>query len=229
MTDCPCPLCASPETLPFHRDARRPYLRCPQCALVFVPGAFHVDAATEKAQYDLHENALDDPRYRQFLARLAGPVLTRVPAGSRGLDVGCGPAPLLARMLEEGGITMRVFDPYYAPDETVWTLPPHDLVTASEVVEHFRDPAAAFARLFAAVRPGGVLAVMTRRLKATTPREFADWHYIRDPTHIAFYATETFEWIADRQRAVPEFIDDDVVVFTTDAAHNAPTPAIDRP
>lgn len=193
-----------------------------------VPAAFHLDPAGEKAHYDLHENAMDDPRYRRFLARLAGPVLARVPPGSQGLDVGCGPAPLLAAMLEEGGIRMRVFDPYFAADESVWT-PRYDLVTASEVVEHFRDPETEFARLFAALRPGGVLAVMTRRPKTTDPVAFAGWHYIRDPTHIAFYATETFGWLAGRQCARMEVVDDDVVVFTTDAAHNAAIPAIDRP
>jgi hypothetical protein len=25
---------------------------------------------------------------------------------------------------------------------------------------------------------------------------FADWWYLRDPTHVSFYRPETFEWLA---------------------------------
>ena len=223
---CPCPLCGSVDTETWHRDARRSYRRCGTCALVFVPAAEHLDPVAEKAQYDLHENALDDPGYRRFLGRLASPVLARLRPGAQGLDVGCGPAPLLARMLGEGGVTMRVYDPYYRPDETVWAQR-YDLVTASEVVEHFRTPAADFARLFAAVRPGGLLAIMTKR-----PRDlaaFARWHYILDPTHVAFYGEATFGWLARRHGAALEIAGDDVVVFTTGAGENAPSLSPEAP
>ena len=216
----PCPLCASADTETFHRDTRRPYRRCPACALVFVPAASHLALAAEKAQYDHHRNALDDPGYRRFLGRLAAPVLARVPPGSSGLDVGCGPAPLLARMLEEGGIAMRTWDPYYAPDDSAWARQ-YDLVTASEVVEHYRAPGDEFTRLFAAVRPGGVLAIMTKRVRDAAA--FARWHYILDPTHIAFYSEATFAWLAARHGAQLEVTGDDVVVFTTATGENAPS------
>lgn len=221
MPETTCPLCLAPGAAPFHADRRRHYRRCPVCALVFVPAAEHLPADAEKAQYDHHENALDDPGYRRFLARLAGPVLARVPAGARGLDVGCGPAPLLARMLGEGGIAMRVYDPFYAPDDSVWAQR-YDLVTASEVVEHFRAPGREFARLFAAVRPGGLLAVMTKRVRDA--RAFAGWHYILDPTHIAFYAEDTFAWLAGRHGAQLEIVGPDVVTFRTAPDENVSPP-----
>lgn len=221
MTESTCPLCRSPVSDLFHQDHRRPYRRCPACRLVFVPAAFHLSPEAEQAQYDHHENTLDDPGYRRFLTRLAGPVLARVPAGAQGLDVGCGPAPLLARMLEEGGIGMRVYDPFYAPDDSVWAQR-YDLVTASEVVEHFRAPGREFDRLFSAVKPGGLLAVMTKRVRDAAA--FARWHYILDPTHIAFYDEGCFAWIAARHGAQLEIAGDDVVAFRTAAAQNAPSP-----
>lgn len=220
MTEPACPLCLSPVTEPFHRDRLRPYHRCPVCRLVFVPAAFHLAPATEKAQYDHHRNALEDPGYRRFLGRIATPVLARVPAGANGLDVGCGQAPLLARMLEEGGIAMRVYDPFYAPDEGAWAQR-YDLVTASEVVEHFRAPGPEFDRLFAALKPGGLLAVMTKRVRDAAA--FARWHYILDPTHIAFYDEDCFAWIAARHGAALEIAGDDVVVFRASPAQNAPS------
>ena len=83
-----CPLCNSFRSLPFCRDRRRPYRRCEQCQLVFVPPGYHLSLAAEKAEYDLHCNCPDDSGYRNFLARLFRPLCERLPAGARGLDYG---------------------------------------------------------------------------------------------------------------------------------------------
>lgn len=218
-----CPLCGTPGSDLWHQDRRRTYRHCGHCRLVFVPAAEHIPPEAEKAQYDLHENALDDPGYRRFLGRIADAVLARAAPGSTGIDIGCGPAPLLAHMLGEGGLLMRVYDPYFAPDRTPLAAR-YDVVTASEVVEHFRDPAAGFAGLFARVAPGGLLAVMTKRVR---DREaFARWHYILDPTHVAFYAEDTFRWLAGAHGVQLEVVGDDVVVFTRATDDNAAmTPA----
>lgn len=216
-----CPLCGDPGSRPFHADARRPYRQCGACRLVFVPAAWHLSAAAEKAQYDLHENDLGDAGYRRFLSRIADAATARVAPGARALDVGCGPAPLLARMLGEAGIVTAVYDPFYAPDAQAWSRR-YDLVTASEVVEHFRAPAAEFARLFAAVRPGGWLVIMTKRVRDAA--SFPRWHYILDPTHVAFYSLDTFTWLARRHGATLEVAGDDVVAFRTGADDNGLSP-----
>lgn len=190
---------------------------------MFVPTGEHLTPNAERAQYELHENDLEDPRYQMFLNRLAEPVLARLPRAAgecHGLDVGCGPAPLLARMLGEQGVAMRPYDPFFWPDDSVW-LARYDVITASEVVEHFRAPGPEFARLFAALAPGGILGVMTKRWRDRDA--FAAWHYIRDPTHVAFYAGETFAWIAARHGATVEIIGPDVVVFTAPLHDNART------
>jgi hypothetical protein len=227
-----CPLCAATGTVPWHRDARRDYRRCAACALVFVPREQHLAPAAEAAVYACHDNRLDDPRYRQFLQRIATPVLASLPvlrarsglandAVLDGIDVGCGPAPLLAQMLSEQGVRMRVWDPLYAADTSVLAQRYH-IVTASEVVEHFREPAAGFAQLFALLRPGGLLAVMTKRTRDHDA--FTRWHYIQDPTHIAFYGEQSFAWIAARHGADLVVAGDDVVAFHLPAGENAVMP-----
>ncbi len=70
------------------------------------------------AHYLHHENHLDDPGYRRFLSKLADPLLARLPAGSKGLDYGCGPGPALAAMLREAGHQVALYDPFFHPDLT---------------------------------------------------------------------------------------------------------------
>ena len=114
-----CPLCGAPDAPPFHRDKRREYLRCAECALVFVPPAYLLTRDEEKAEYDLHRNDPDDAGYRRFLSRLAEPLLQRLAPGSSGLDFGCGPGPALAAMLREAGHEVVLYDSFYAADAAV--------------------------------------------------------------------------------------------------------------
>jgi SAM-dependent methyltransferase len=204
-----CPLCGG-RTVSFHEDVHRPYRRCPTCALVSVPPSHHLDPAAERAFYDLHENRIDDPGYRRFLSRAADPLRARLAPPARVLDVGCGPGPALAAMLAEDGYEAAVWDPLYAPDPAplarTW-----DGVTCTEVVEHAHDPAHLWALLLALRRPGGVLVVMTKRW--TDPDAFAGWHYIRDPTHVAFHHADTLRWIARRHGVQVELVGKDVAVF----------------
>ena len=53
-----CPLCHEGAVSPFHRDQRRSYLRCASCALVFVPARYRLCREAERAEYDLHQNAV---------------------------------------------------------------------------------------------------------------------------------------------------------------------------
>ncbi|MCQ8105727.1 class I SAM-dependent methyltransferase [Methylomonas sp. SURF-2] len=216
MPNTPCPLCLGTETARFFADKQRDYLRCRHCQLVFVPPPWHLSAEAEQAVYDLHQNRLDDAGYRQFLSRLAEPLLERLPASANGLDYGCGPGPLLARMFNEHGHVMRVFDPIYAnrPD-TLQNR--YDFVTCTEVVEHFRQPRREFQRLFGLLKPKGHLGIMTKLVLDADA--FSRWHYKNDPTHIGFYSADTMAWLAESYRCRLEFIGKDVIIFTpSDAA-----------
>ena len=199
----PCPLCARRDTTsPFAQDAAREYMICAQCDLVFVPPRWHPAADVEKQRYDTHRNDPADPGYRAFLAKLAAPLIARVPSGAEGLDFGCGPTAALALLLEEAGFRMRRYDPFYAPDRTV-LQPAYDFVACSEAMEHFFHPAQEWELLLRLVKPGGWLGIMTLRREPAT--DFARWWYRNDFTHVAFYSRRTFEWLARRDHLDLEF------------------------
>lgn len=201
----------------FSTDKRRAYYRCPVCALVFVPDAYVVTAEVEKREYDFHENSFSDPGYRKFLSRAIEPILRRfrvriekseyrvISRPLEVLDFGCGPAPVLAEMLREaltgeigGGVHVSVYDKYYAcaDPSVVEGEAKYDIITATEVVEHLHDAGAVLKRLWSLLRHEdgyGWLILMTKRV--TSREKFDNWHYKRDPTHIAFFSEETFRWL----------------------------------
>lgn len=205
-----CPLCASTDTGHFHRDGRRDYHRCRQCSLVFVPPEQRLGPEEERAVYDQHENSPDDPGYRRFLSRLFDPLRDRLPPGARGLDFGSGPGPTLSVMFEEAGHPMAIYDPFYALDTSVLERS-YDFITATEVVEHLFAPGRELAQLVDRLPSGGWLGLMTKRV--TDQAAFARWHYILDPTHVAFFSEATFVWLADRLDMRVEFPAADVALL----------------
>ena len=206
-------MCKSAAIEPYHKDAVRSYLRCTSCQLIFVPTRYWLSLGEERATYDLHENDVNDPGYRRFLSRFAAPLVERLQPGQQGLDFGCGPGPALANMLEEQGHPMELYDPFYADNPSVFTRT-YDFICATEVVEHLRDPGQAFDSLFGLLKPGGILGIMTKL--ATDKSAFANWHYIRDMTHICFYHRDTFVYLARRFDAELTFSAKDVILLQSE-------------
>ncbi|XDZ65826.1 class I SAM-dependent methyltransferase [Alphaproteobacteria bacterium LSUCC0684] len=188
----PCRLCGANGEGFAVVDQRR-YFRCPSCALVFLAAEQLPSSQAEKDHYDTHENDINDPRYRTFLSRLAAPLIPRLRQGAGGLDFGSGPGPALAAMLREAGFTMEIYDPFYADNPDVFHRQ-YDFITMTEVAEHLHHPGEDFARLDRMLKPGGWLAVMTQILDDETA--FAGWHYRRDPTHVAFFQRQTFDFLS---------------------------------
>jgi len=188
-----CPVCRAAALRPFGVVEGKAYHRCDHCEATLLDPALRLDPAAELAHYRHHQNDPADPRYRRFLAKLAEPLLARLPAASRVLDYGCGPGPALAAMLREAGHRVSLYDPFFAADRAVLEGP-YDAVTCSEVAEHFHQPAAEFDRLAALLRPGGYLGLMT--CFQSDDARFANWHYRRDPTHVVFYRESTLRRIA---------------------------------
>lgn len=96
-------------------------------------------------------------------------------------------------MLEDAGHRMTLFDPFFQPDQCTLEQA-YDLITCTEVAEHFHRPWEEFDRLDRLLRPGGWLGIMT--CFQTDDERFANWHYRRDPTHVVFYREATLRFIA---------------------------------
>ena len=207
-----CPLCGEKVTLYF-KDHWRRYFQCSQCTLVHVEPIQWPDAQAERAHYDLHDNRVDDPGYRAFLARLATPLLQRLTPGSEGLDFGCGPGPTLATMLREADHRVALHDVFFHPNPSAFERQ-YDFITATEVLEHLHRPRETLERMWRCLKPGGWLGIMTRRLPKQA--HFDRWHYRRDPTHVMFFAAATFRWLAERWGAEIELIGEDVVIFRSE-------------
>jgi 2-polyprenyl-3-methyl-5-hydroxy-6-metoxy-1,4-benzoquinol methylase len=209
--DCPaCPLCGNRLNEPFYTSKIRPYWRCSHCTLVFVPQPYWLTAEEERATYDLHENQLQDQGYRNFLSRLIKPLAEKLAPNQQGLDFGCGPGPALARMLEEQGHQLDLFDLHYHKDPAVFGKK-YDFICATEVVEHLHDPNKEFTRLFSMLKPAGWLGIMTKLV--IDKQAFSQWHYIRDLSHICFYSQDTFEYLAHRFNADLSFGAKDVILL----------------
>ncbi|NTW59069.1 MAG: class I SAM-dependent methyltransferase [Nitrospirae bacterium] len=205
-----CPLCRAHGVSDFSADKRRNYLRCTVCRLVFVPSSQFLSTEDEKKRYDLHQNSPDSADYRRFLGRLFTPLQQRLAMGSSGLDFGSGPEPVLSRMFEEAGHSMRIFDQYYEHAPAALDRQ-YDFITASEVVEHLREPRKELDRLWACLKCGGWLGIMTKFAAETAA--FPRWYYKNDLTHVCFFSREAFLWLAAAWNADLTIPEDDVVLI----------------
>ncbi len=205
-----CPLCRTDDVLSYFQDGRRDYYHCQVCGLVFVPPRQFLSPEEEKKRYDQHRNSSDDPDYRRFLSRVFLPLQRWLAPGSDGLDFGSGPGPTLSLMFEEAGHSMKIFDHFYERVPAVLEQQ-YDFITATEVVEHLHDPKMELDRLWACLKQGGWLGIMTSH--AVGQEAFPKWYYKNDPTHVCFFSQQTFGWMALQWNAEVTFADGDVVFF----------------
>lgn len=205
-----CPLCASFNIDEFYSDENREYLQCNNCFLIFVPVKYFLSKQAEKQRYDNHQNSPTDQNYRNFLNRIFLLIQERLLAKSCGLDFGSGPGPTLSVMFEEAGHKVAIYDYFYAQDVSVFQKE-YDFITATEVLEHLHYPQDELDRLWACLKPGGKLGIMTKLV--LNQDDFHAWYYKNELTHICFFSKSTFLWLARRWQAEIDFIDNDVIIF----------------
>lgn len=169
------------------RARAREYFRCERCGLVYVRQEDLPTPEEERRRYLEHENAGAD--YRAYLSAFADRALGPDDgAGSRVLDYGCGPAPVLGAILRDRGYEAAGWDPFFAPDPAALSRTYH-IVILHEVIEHIADPGASFRTIAQLLAPGGRVVIRTQPYPAD-PEAFARWWYRADPTHICFYRAQ---------------------------------------
>ena len=207
-----CPLCQEITSQFYCQDRLRPYLRCLNCSLVYVPSDYHVSLEHEKKRYDLHNNNPNDSRYRQFLGKLLNVLAPLLPAGASGLDYGSGPGPTLSIMFSELNFPMQIFDPFYANDRALLSES-YDFLTCTETMEHFRKPREEWELFIKLVKKGGWIGIMTSLLQEHIT--FSDWYYKNDETHVCFYSKKTFSWLAAKYGLNLHIYGHSVLLFET--------------
>lgn len=189
----------------------RDYFKCSNCALIFADSKTLFSVNEERKIYDQHENHIGNVGYVEFLSQLIVPLKKYLKRNCKVLDYGCGPGPTLSCMFEKEGVIAHLFDPIYFPDEDVLKQD-YEIVTATEVAEHFYHPGREFLRLKNLIKKkSGVIGIMTQLYDVED--SFEGWYYHRDPTHVAFYSRETFEWIAKYLGMRVRFFDGNVILL----------------
>ena len=191
-----CALCGQKTTAFYDHHLDQTAWRCQACHAVFKDPKVYLSNALEKARYDTHNNTIDNEGYVQYLTTFIDQTVWPFIQKGSALDYGCGPGPVLGTLLKKRGFDVSNYDPFYAPNEALLKKQ-YDLITITEVLEHVFDPNKVFKTLTQALKPEGILAVMTSFVPVSND-DYLTWWYKRDATHVVFYHFKSFEAIAKR-------------------------------
>lgn len=190
-----CTLCGSVKLhkLPSVAKLEKTYYSCGDCELIFVDPTQRLSREDEKNQYLVNANTLDEEAHIAVLNQIIEPALAYINEDMKGLDYGCGPDPLLSKLLEKKSLRCYNYDPLFDfghPEEI------YDYIFATECLENFFVPAVDLKRMDDMLKSGGYLFITTSQ--SPSIEKFEDWNYRHDPTHVSFYNLETFNYIAKK-------------------------------
>jgi hypothetical protein len=176
------------------REFSQGVFECSHCFLIFKDPQCFLSKDEDIIRYGSHLNSKEDEGYVTFLEKLILPLTTFLPEKFTALDFGCGPGPTLSYLLGKYGGIVENYDPLFYPDAHHLIPEFYDIVTSTEVVEHFKYPRMNWSEMIDLLKDNGTLAIMTQFFKPET--NYESWWYKNDPTHIVFYQEETFNYLA---------------------------------
>ncbi len=189
-----CPLCLNRKSFKtLEGPDKRAYTKCNDCQLIFTGTRFHPSVNEEIKRYSEHKNGIEYPGYVEFLNQAIEPALPHISGDMKGLDYGCGPTPTLSLLLKRQGYKCDDYDPLFFPEITDKV---YDYIFATECFEHFFLPGKEIQRIYEMLGPQGFLIIMTEPWR--TEEAFSSCYYARDNTHVSFYHSRTFEFIAEK-------------------------------
>lgn len=169
--------------------------RCLNCHVIFKSENIHLNPKEEEQRYQFHENDADDNHYFNFLIKLIQPIEGELAKIKSHLDFGSGKSSVFEKYFKDRGIESTCYDLYFFPNQESLNKQ-YDLVTCSEVVEHFNNPAIDWKTLVSTVKVNGILAIMTNFYLENN--DYIKWWYKNDPTHVIFYTLESLNYIEQK-------------------------------
>lgn len=193
-----CKICGSIHMTSYHHPKfDMLFHECLDCEAIYKDIENQISLIDEKKQYDHHQNSIENEGYVNFLTNFIDSAL--IPFLNHGtlLDFGSGPKPVLKQILESRyHFDVDIYDYFYKKDDTVFNNT-YDGITSTEVFEHLWEPLDIINQLKEILNTNGILAIMTF-FHPKDREKFFDWFYIRDPSHVIFYTSKTFEVIANK-------------------------------
>lgn len=205
-----CRLCGS-EARQLNYFRGRCYYECGTCNCVLMNPSDLPSPDEEKKRYEMHNNDVYDEGYREFVSPIVENVHNEFSSEHTGLDFGAGTGPVIAKMLEESGYNISIYDPFFHKYDDL-LCSKYDYIVCCEVIEHFHYPSKEFELLSTLLNPGGVLYCMTEPL--CDDIDFSKWYYKNDETHVIFYRNTTFEWIVENMDFTDVTTDNRLIRFS---------------
>lgn len=185
-----CPLCSHEASL-FYKNADN-YFQCGECHSLFVDTKKRPDMEQEKERYELHSDDVEDKGYQNFVSPMTSAVMKDYSKESRGLDFGAGIGPIISKVLQDAGWSIKQYDPFFHNYPEL-LREKYDYIACCEVVEHFYHPHKELRLLKSLLDEGAKLYIMTDLYDESI--DFSKWYYKNDMTHVFFYTKESFKWI----------------------------------
>lgn len=199
-----CRLCLTENNFaPATGQDGKEYNLCNNCYLISALPADVIDVESEKNVYLSHENNIEHTGYVNFLNQAFQPAIKFINKDMIGLDYGAGYAAVLSQLLKLEGYKCEDYDPYFFEHTLDKKF---DYIFSTETLEHFYHPNKELTKIREILKQGGYLIVMTEQWYSL--EDFKTWYYTRDPSHIAFYHSKSFDFIC-RNFGFDKLYDDD--------------------
>jgi len=186
-----CTLCDTP----LSKKVDEYYFICSTCGAYVMDRKHYIAPLSEKSRYEEHNNDVNNVRYQKFVLPITEEILKNFKPQHKGLDYGSGTGPVITKMLKDKGYNVKMYDPYFHPDES-YLNQEYDYIFSCEVFEHFHQPKQEIEKLLNLLKPNGLLLIKTHLYNRKI--NFKNWYYRQDETHVFIYTAKTMKYIEEK-------------------------------